>query len=82
MPWQPGKDETWYVHEAIMRMDYALANGKPLIDPNFCPIEIIKDQVPKVGEWEEEYLAHQPTTYPNFVDPFQVIQLAGDADIY
>ena len=45
-------------------------------------IEIIKDQVPKVGEWEEEYLAHQPTTYPNFVDPFQVIQIAGDADIY
>jgi len=60
-----GKDETWYKREAIIRIDEALAQGKPLIDPNFCPLDLIKDHVPPAGEWEEEYLSHQVSTYPH-----------------
>jgi len=60
-----GKNETWYKREAIIRIEEALKEGRPIIDPNWCPLDKMKDHVPPAGQWEEEYLSHQVTTYPN-----------------
>jgi len=65
--WWPqalGQDEMWFKEEAIIRIEERVAKGLPILDPNFCPLDVIDKHVPPPGEWEEEYLSQQPSTYP------------------
>lgn len=64
MPGCFGRDETWFIEEAIIRIEERVEKGLPLLDPNFCPLDVIDKHVPPPGEWEEEYLSQQPSTYP------------------
>ena len=69
-----GRDETWFKEEAIIRIEERVREGKPLLDPNLCPLEIMDKHVPPPGAWEEEYLSQQPSTYPTIhkMNPFSI----------
>ena len=51
----------WRKYEAAQLLEAREANGEPLLNQDFVPPELIESMVPPPGDWEEEWLASQPS---------------------
>jgi len=53
----------WKKREAIRLIEQRQAAGEFLINPDFCPPDLIANMVPEEGDWEEQWLRDQPALF-------------------